>query len=85
MAVAASGVKKETIMRRKDFSGAKEWMVDVELIRSRIVCRLGAEKISRERRFVIRSVLEGGVGWMRGGTLLKSKDKGVRVPDERRD
>lgn len=57
----------------------------MESIRERIVCRFGAEKISRERRLVIRRVLEGGVGWMRGGMLLRSRDRGVRAPEERRD
>jgi len=57
----------------------------VEWISSRIVWRFGAEKISRDRRLVIRRVLEGGVGCVRGGRVDRSSDNGVRTPEERRD
>lgn len=62
MLIAASSEKKETTIRRKDFSGAKEWRGAVASISPRMVWRFGALKISMSRRFVISRVFEGGVG-----------------------
>lgn len=62
-------------MRLKDFRGAQEYMGAVELMRSRIVCKLSGRKISGFWRLVKMSVLEGGVGWVNGGMLLRSSDR----------
>lgn len=43
-------------------------------MRSLIVWRLGALKISASCKFVIKSVFEGGVGWVRGGIFERSMD-----------
>lgn len=38
-----------------------------------MVCRLSGLKVSRDWRFVKMRVLEGGVGWVRGGRLERSR------------
>ena len=65
-------------MRRNERKGAQEWIGAEALMRSLIVCRLSARKISGSWRFVIRRVLEGGVGIWRGGMVERSMDIGVR-------
>jgi hypothetical protein len=65
-------------MRRKDLSGAHEWMGAEELMRSLIVCKLSARKISVSCKFVMRRVFEGGVGCVRGGMVERSIESGVR-------
>ncbi len=85
MRMAESSVKKETIMRRKDFSGAQEWMGADELIKSLIVWMLSARNISGSLRLVIRRVFEGGVGWTRGGRLERSIDIGLDLRDDGRE
>lgn len=59
-------------MRRKDFSGAQEWIGAELFMSSRISCRLSARKTSASWRFVMMSVFEGGVGCTRGGMLERS-------------
>lgn len=65
-------------MRRKERRGAQEWIGAEALMRSLIVWRLSARKISGSCRLVIRRVLEGGVGIARGGMAERSMDIGVR-------
>lgn len=60
-------------MRRKDFSGDHVYIGAVASISCRIVCKLSGRKMSRSSKFVIRRVLVGGVGWVRGGMLDRSK------------
>lgn len=76
--MAESSSKKETIIRRNERKGAQEWIGALALIRSLIVWRLSARKISGSWRFVMRRVLEGGVGIVRGGMVERSRDIGVR-------
>ena len=80
--MADSSLKKETMIRLKDLSGAQECMGAEALIRSRMVWRLSARKISVSRRLVMRSVFEGGVGNDNGGTVDKSSESGVRGLDD---
>lgn len=47
-----------------------------------MVCKFSGRKISSSCRFVMRSVLDGGVGWMSGGIVDRSRDSGVRDLDE---
>jgi len=61
-------------MRRKLLSGAHEWIGADELISSLMVWMLSARKISGSFKFVMRSVLDGGVGMARGGMLERSID-----------
>lgn len=61
-------------MRRKDLRGAQEWIGAEALMRSLIVCRLSARKISASWRLVIRRVFDGGVGWIKGGRFERSMD-----------
>lgn len=75
MRMAESVEKKETIMREKDLRGAQVWMGAEVLIRSLIVWRLSGRKISLSLRFVMRRVLEGGVGCTRGGRLERSRER----------
>jgi len=70
--------KKDTMILRKDLSGAHEWIGAEALTRSLIVWRLSARNISGSCRFVMRRVFEGGVGWTRGGIVLRSIDIGLR-------
>jgi len=70
---------------RKDFKGAHEWIGAEESMSSRMVWRLSARKISGSERLVMRRVFEGGVGWVRGGILERSRDRGVRGRDMRGD
>lgn len=77
MRMAESSSKKETIMRRKERKGAQEWIGADELMRSLIVWRLSARKISESWRLVIKRVFEGGVGMERGGRVERSRDIGV--------
>lgn len=65
-------------MRRKERRGAHEWIGAEALMRSLMVWRLSARKISESWRFVMRRVLEGGVGMVRGGMVERSMDIGVR-------
>ena len=46
MRIAESSLKKDTIIRRKDFNGAQEWIGADELMRSLMVCRLSGRKTS---------------------------------------
>jgi len=70
-------------MRRKLLSGAHEWIGAEELIRSLIVWMLSARKIEGSFKFVMRRVLEGGVGCESGGIVDKSMDMfGERLPRE---
>lgn len=78
MRIAEASSKKVTMMRRKERRGAQEWIGAEELIRSLIVWRLSARKISGSWRLVMRRVLEGGVGMERGGIVERSMDIGVR-------
>jgi len=66
------------MIRRKDFSGAQEWIGADWLISSLIVSRLSARKISASWRLVIMSVFEGGVGWDSAGTVVRSIDIELR-------
>ena len=50
-----------------------------------MVCRLSGLNMSRSWRFVMRSVFDGGVGWMRGGIVDRSRDSGVLDLEEGRD
>ena len=77
MRMAESSLKKETIMRRKERSGAQEWIGAEALIKSLIVWRLSARKTSGSWRLVINRVFEGGVGMLRGGIVERSRDRGV--------
>ncbi len=67
-------------MRRKDLRGAQEWIGAEALMRSLMVWRLSARKISASWRLVISSVFEGGVGCCRGGREERSIDIGVLDP-----
>jgi len=62
-------------MRRKDLSGANEWMGAVCSMRSRMVCRFSGRKMSVLSRLVKMSVFEGGVGWTNGGRLDRSRQR----------
>ena len=62
MRIADSSSKKDTMMRRKDLRGAQECIGADEFMRSLMVWRLSGRNISRSFRFVIMSVLDGGVG-----------------------
>lgn len=64
-------------MRRKDLRGAKEWIGAEALMRSLMVWRLSGRKISGSWRLVIRRVFDGGVGWMSGGRVERSMERGV--------
>ena len=64
-------------MRRKDFSGAHEWIGADASMRSLIFWRLSARKISVSCKFVMRSVFEGGVGCDRGGIVERSMKSDV--------
>lgn len=48
-----------------------------------MVWRLSAEKTSSELMFVKISVLEGGVGWLRGGRLERSRLRDEPCLEER--
>ena len=61
-------------MRRKDFRGAKMWIVACSLMAVEMDSRTEEVKISRDWRLVIRRVLLGGVGCERGGRSEKSRD-----------
>jgi len=76
--MAESSSKKDTMILRKDLSGAQEWIGAEASMSSLIVWRLSARNISGSCRFVMRRVFEGGVGWTRGGIVLKSIDIGLR-------
>jgi len=67
-------------MRLKDLRGAHEWMGAEALMRSLMVWRLSARKISASWRLVIRRVFEGGVGCCSGGREERSIDIGVLDP-----
>ena len=71
--MAACSSKKVTMMRRNDLRGDQAKIGAVWLIRSRMVWRLSAEKTSSELMLVKISVLEGGVGWLRAGRLVRSR------------
>lgn len=73
------------MIRRNDLSGAHEWMGADELIRSLIVWRLSARKISVSCRFVMSRVFDGGVGGCNGGMQERSIDRGVRGREEAGD
>jgi len=74
MRMADSSFQKETTILRKDLRGAHEWIGAEALIRSLMVWRLSARKISASERLVIKRVFEGGVGWIRGGRFERSMD-----------
>lgn len=78
--MAESTSKKETMMRLKDLRGAHEWIGAEAWMRSLMVWRLSARKISESWRLVMRRVFEGGVGCCRGGREERSIDIGVRDP-----
>lgn len=61
-------------MRRKDFSGAKEWVVAWASRADFMLARFGAVKIEGSLRLVIIRVLEGGVGCESWGRSLKSRE-----------
>jgi len=61
-------------MRRKDLRGAHEWIGAEAFMRSLMVWRLSARKMEASWRLVIRRVLEGGVGWIKGGRFERSMD-----------
>lgn len=67
-------------MRLKDLRGAHEWIGAEALMRSLMVWRLSARKISASWRLVIRRVFEGGVGCCSGGREERSIDIGVLDP-----
>lgn len=67
-------------MRLKDLRGAHEWMGAEALMRSLMVWRLSARKISASCRLVMRRVFEGGVGCCSGGIEERSNDIGVLEP-----
>lgn len=77
MWIADSTSKKETMMRRNDLRGAHEWSGAEELMRSLMVWRLSGRNISRSFKFVMMRVLDGGVGWWKGGTAEISRLRGV--------
>lgn len=52
---------------------------------SLMVCRLSGRNISRSFRFVMMRVLDGGVGWLRGGTAEISRLRGVREREDARE
>ena len=70
-------------MRRNDLSGAKAWILDVWEIRSRIVWRFSGRKMSILLRLVIRRVLDGGVGWISGGKLERSRVRFMPLREEK--
>lgn len=72
-------------MRRKDLSGAQEWIGADALINSLIVWRLSARNISGSCRLVMRSVFDGGDGWLSGGREERSSERGVRDLEETGD
>ena len=84
--MADSSSRKDTTMRRKDFKGAQEWTKADCSISDRTVWRLSGRKISGSWRFVNRRVFDGGVGWVSGGIVLRSRDilEGTE-PDEVED
>jgi len=61
-------------MRRKLLSGAHEWIGAEELINSLMVWMLSARNISGSFRFVMSSVLDGGVGMESAGRVDRSID-----------
>ena len=67
-------------MRLKDLRGAHEWIGAEALMRSLMVWRLSARKISASCRLVMRRVFEGGVGCCSGGIEERSNDIGVLDP-----
>lgn len=62
-------------MREKDLRGAQVWIGAEALMRSLMVIRFSGRKISFEERLVMMSVLEGGVGKLRGGRLERSRER----------
>lgn len=73
MANEESVSKKETMMRRKDLSGANEWIGATFSMRPRISCKFSGKKMSVLLRLVKRRVLDGGVGWINGGRSERSR------------
>lgn len=63
-------------MRRKDFRGAKEWSGNRELMCCRMVAREAGWKMVGSLSWVIRRVLDGGEGWLRGGIVERSIERG---------
>lgn len=67
-------------MRRKDFNGAHECNGAESLIRSRILKSWVGWNMAGSCRLVMRRVLDGGDGLIRGGIEERSRERGVRVP-----
>lgn len=61
-------------MRRSDGSGEKEFRGATEEILVRMASREGGWKRRRSCRLVMRRVLDGGVGWERGGRFERSRE-----------
>lgn len=67
-------------MRQRERRGEKE-LSGTGCDRSSLIFgSVAGWKLAVEWRFVIRSVLEGGDGVVRGGREERSRDSGVRVP-----
>lgn len=73
-ATAASTVGYDTMIRRKERSGAKEFSAVGEERRSRILSSEAGSNVAALFRFVIRSVLEGGEGQTSGGREVRSRE-----------
>lgn len=69
-------------MRRKDLRGEKAWRGAEESMRERIWERVAGEKMVGSWRLVMRRVLEGGEGVMRGGREERSSVRGEVVAVE---
>lgn len=83
---ASSAVGKDTMIRRKDFSGDQEATGFVCEMRLRRVRRWSGRKISRSLRLVIISVFVGGEGDGIGGIVDRSierLERDERVDDDR--
>lgn len=70
------------MMRWKERSGENEFSGMGWERRSLICSRVAGWNVVMALRFVIRRVLEGGEGVMRGGTEERSRERGVWVPFE---
>ncbi len=63
-------------MRRRDFSGEKEWRGAMELMCWRMVAREAGWNMLMSSSCVMRRVLDGGEGWDSGGMLFRSIERG---------
>lgn len=66
------------MIRCIDLSGEKEFKGAMSLMCWRIVAMDAGWKILGSVRRVMRSVFEGGEGDVRGGSVVRSSDKGLR-------